>query len=1005
MKLKRLTAVILTVLMAASVFCMPTASAATPNKHEAEAAELDKIAYTGSDLGSTYTPEATTFKVWAPTASKVSVKLYATGSKAESTKQGVDDALGTYEMTYDETNGIWSVKIEGDFKNVYYTYSVTANSSTKETVDIYAKAVGIEGNRGMVVDLDSTDPEGWENDNYVLVPNQTDASVWEIHVKDFSYDASSGISEANRGKYLAFTETGTTLNNEGKLPTGIDYLKQLGVKYVQINPFYDFASVTEAGSSTQFNWGYDPKNYNAPEGSYSSNPYDGNVRINEVKQMIQALHNAGIGVIMDVVYNHTYSNTTSWFNYTVPYYYYRFTKTGAWSNGSGCGNDTASERAMFRKFMVDSVRYWAEEYHIDGFRFDLMGLHDVEAMNAIRASLDEIDKRLIMYGEGWTLSTSPDSTAPALATQTNASKVSERIGFFNDQIRDGLKGSVFDETGKGYIQGVKTSATDVKAGITANTLSGKWKALAPTQTVTYVSCHDNHTLYDRLVASMYGTETELYSQRYDDLIAMNKLNSAIIFSSQGTPFILAGEELARTKYGDHNSYKSSPDINKIDWNRMTEYQDVMSYYAGMIELRNAYPLFRDPTTDTAKNKLTYAATAAGVIAYTIQDSEQAWKNVAVCFNDTEEAQEVTLKGKTDVPTNWVVVANGDAAGVASLGEISGETVTVPAMSALILVDKESYDAAKIPNNRGIVTIKHVNKTTGELLSQSTVTGPIGSYYTSTANKKFALEYDLTATPENAEGLFTEEGITVTYEYELYSLRGVDVTGDGKVDNHDVLYLQKSFAGYFESPVDADINKDGEVNLKDLLIYQKNLAKIFVSGISEVVVNYLDKETGEPIAPQTVSKARVGESYNMPPKAVNYYVLDETVLPDNAQGICSTTKTEINYYYNYSAVKRTVHVKLMDGQTWIPNLYAWYEDASTKAVNFLGAWPGKRMTAEGDGWYTITFDCGGMFHFIVNSGANQTIDMKNNNSDIWVVMNVAKPNKGENDCTVYTAKPE
>ena len=318
MKIRRVMAVMLSLLMIAGVFCMPTAFAATGNFFEEEAAALDQRAYDGDDLGAVYTPESTTFKVWAPTASDVKLNLYTTGSDSE---EGAAK-ISTTDMTYTEENGIWAATVEGDQKNVYYTYSVTNDGTTREVVDVYAKAVGVNGDRGMVVDLDSTDPEGWEDDNYVLVQNQTDASVWEVHVKDFSYDPESGISEANRGKYLAFTETGTTYKSEGKYKTGIDYLKELGVKYVHINPFYDFGSIDETGDDTQFNWGYDPKNYNVPEGSYSTNPYDGNVRINEVKQMVKALHDNGIGIIMDVVYNHTYV-TDSWFQQTVPYYYYR----------------------------------------------------------------------------------------------------------------------------------------------------------------------------------------------------------------------------------------------------------------------------------------------------------------------------------------------------------------------------------------------------------------------------------------------------------------------------------------------------------------------------------------------------------------------------------------------------------------------------------------------------------------------------------------------------------
>ena len=458
MKLRKLLSVLLAVLMvlgSVSLVAVSAAEAENPNPYSVEAMKIDKeFGYDGDDLGSTYTPEATTFKVWSPTAKSVTLKLYATGSDTE---EGAAD-LGSHEMAFDSTTGVWSVTVEGDLLNVYYTYEVatvalvTGVEKVNETVDIYAKAVGVNGNRAMVVDLDSTDPEGWENDAHIFVDEQADAIIWEVVVRDFSASESSGVSEANRGKFLAFTEEGTTVNGEGYVATGIDYLKELGVTHVQINPFYDFASIQEDKDlSLQYNWGYDPKNYNVPEGSYSSNPYDGNVRINECKQMIQALHEAGIGVIMDVVYNHTYASDTSFFQLTVPNYYYRFNKTGGWSAGSGCGNDTASEREMFRKFMIDSCRYWVEEYHVDGFRFDLMGLHDVETMNQIRADLDTIDPKLVMYGEGWNMSSEFDPTdcegnTVLGASQRNAAVLDERVGMFNDQIRDGLKGNVFSNT-------------------------------------------------------------------------------------------------------------------------------------------------------------------------------------------------------------------------------------------------------------------------------------------------------------------------------------------------------------------------------------------------------------------------------------------------------------------------------------------------------------------------------------------------------------------------------
>ena len=398
-----------------------------------EMSALDSQKYTGDDLGANYTKEATTFKVWAPTASDVKLKRYKTGSDSEAGAGLIE----TKNMTKG-TQGIWSVTVSGDLANTYYTYVVTANGATHETVDIYARTTGVNGMRGMVIDLDSTDPVGWESDKRVNCDNQTDAVIWEAHVRDFSSSSDSGMK--NKGKYLAFTETGTTVNSDGVHPTGIDYLADLGVTHVHLLPVYDYASVDETKLDTdQFNWGYDPMNYNTPEGSYSTDPYNGSVRVKEFKQMVQALHKKNIGVVMDVVYNHTYaggSNKNDWFDFTVPGYYYRQDSTGKYSNASGCGNETASDRAMYQKYMIDSLKYWATEYHLDGFRFDLMGIHDVDTMNKIRQELDKIDPDILIYGEPWTAAATP--CPKATAVQSNMKLVSEEIAAFNDKVRDAM---------------------------------------------------------------------------------------------------------------------------------------------------------------------------------------------------------------------------------------------------------------------------------------------------------------------------------------------------------------------------------------------------------------------------------------------------------------------------------------------------------------------------------------------------------------------------------------
>ncbi|MBQ9467377.1 MAG: type I pullulanase [Clostridia bacterium] len=555
---------------------------AVPTKIFDSQAFVENYVYDGDDLGAVIVEDGSTvFKVWAPTASKVFLNLFNDGEK--------DFAIDSLEMTKGE-KGVWSINVPCGH-GMYYTYTVTTALGSKETVDPYAKATGVNGNRGMVIDLRSTDPEGFENDRYYdkLQNNYDEAIIWEVHVRDFSNKIESS---AYKGKYLAFTETG--LKNAAGKPVGIDYVKDLGVTHIHLQPVYDYATVDESDDGPQFNWGYDPKNYNVPEGSYSTDPYNGEVRVNEFKRMVQAIHENGMGVVMDVVYNHTYS-LDSCFERTVPYYYYRFSSTGEPSNGSGCGNETASERAMFRKYMVDSVIYWAKEYHIDGFRFDLMALHDIETMQAIETALHEVNPKAIIYGEGWTGGTSAlrDNLQ---AKQTNISQIhatGEGIGavaVFNDAIRDGLKGSVFDAKGKGYING---DASKLNAGKAAFGLTGGKASIYASfkvdndMIVNYMSCHDNNTLWDKLLATNPEDSDEA---RFE----MNRLGAAIVMLSKGTPFFLAGEELLRTKQGDHNSYNSSDEINNIDW---SVYADgtlqtrAHDFYKGLIALRRSYGFF------------------------------------------------------------------------------------------------------------------------------------------------------------------------------------------------------------------------------------------------------------------------------------------------------------------------------------------------------------------------------------------------------------------------------
>lgn len=812
--------------------CAADVSAAekkTVTDYQAYAANLDKSAYSGNDLGASYSKKATTFKVWSPNAASVRVNIFEHGSDNE----GDAGSIMSRAMSLDKTTGVWSVTINGDLLNKYYTYSVTHGKTTKETADVYAKACGVNGQRSMVVDLSTTNPEGWENDKHVLVKNQTDASVWEISVADFSSSESSGVSEANRGKYLAFTEEGTTVNGvQGASSTCVDYLKKLGVKYVQIMPFYDFGSVDENKNiMDQYNWGYDPVNYNCPEGSYSTNPKKGEVRIKECKQMIQALHNAGIGVIMDVVYNHTYTSD-SWLQRTVPNYYYRMNNDGTFSNGSGCSNDTASEHLMFRKYMIDSVTYWASEYHIDGFRFDLMGLHDVTTMNSIRTALDNLyadgsGSQILMYGEAWDMATNCDE-GTVLASQKNLKQLSDRIGAFDDTIRDAIKGSTGGTDGAFVQEGSRRA--NLKTGIAGQSDTTTGWANVPSQCVTYASCHDNLCLYDKLVGSVYGADGK-YRKRYEDLVAMNKLSAAIVITSQGIPFSLGGEEFCRSKDGDENSYASSRKENMLDWENVDLYSDVIEYYRGLYKIRDAFAAFSDSTAATA-NSLTYLSDVPkGVMGYTINNTESGkWSQMCVIFNGSDSAQNVTAKG------DWVVLADNKTAGLRNIKNVTN-SVKVEAHSAVIMVDTKSYDSAGIMDDEGAVVIDYYDNKTEKLIKSQTLTGELGTSYDVT-NLASTLNYNVKKTDGEIKGVFTDQ------------------VGHAKV------YVEEY---------------DGE--------------------ISTVTVKFVDETNNTEIEDSFLVKNRKGEQYYTPdlPSIKNYkLVLDD--LPTNGAGKLDSASKTVTYKY-------------------------------------------------------------------------------------------------------------
>ena len=612
--------------------------------------------YEGTDLGAVISGDSTTFKVWAPTASGVVLNLFTAGD-------GVD-AYEQIQMTRGE-KGVWSHTAPCGH-GTYYTYTVTTSVGTQEAVDPYARAAGVNGNRGMVVDLSLTDPEGWDSDALEdPIDHYNEAIIWEVHVRDFSNTIEGSEYP---GKYLAFTETG--LVNEHGESVGIDYLKSLGITHVHLLPVYDYATVDESDPDAPFNWGYDPKNYNVPEGSYSTDPYHGEVRINEYKQMVAALHEAGIGVIMDVVYNHTYDGNSS-FNKIVPYYYYRYTTTGANTSASGCGNDTASERYMFGKFMTESTAYWVEEYHLDGLRFDLMGLHDLETMQEVEVAVHGVNANAILYGEGWTMGATIDGSAQA--DQRNIGQIEAHgiggIAVFNDVVRDGLKGSVFDKTSRGYISGAGGTATAVMFGLKGGDAAGKGWRVKDGMVINYMSAHDNHTLWDKLTISVPDADKET-------LLAMNRLGAGIILLSRGTPFWQAGEELLRTKGGDENSYKSSDEVNNIDWSVLVPGSDeyeMMRYYQGLIALRKAYPILTDPDAAT----LTAEELGSGILQMTLEDGKGGI--MIVLFNPHKTALPVTLEGE------WSVIADGHTAGTEVLTTVSG-SVTVEAISLTVLVN-------------------------------------------------------------------------------------------------------------------------------------------------------------------------------------------------------------------------------------------------------------------------------------------------------------------------------
>ena len=598
--------------------------------------------YTGP-LGPDYAPGGTCLRLWAPTAEAVTVTLY---------HKGDGGAVLDIEPLVRGAQGVWSIWLPGEQHGRYYTFAVTVNGITRETGDPYARAAGVNGVRSMIVDLARTAPSGWERDVRPNIP-PAQRAVWEVSVRDFSQDAASGVRPAWRGKYMAFTQQGTTLHGDGIHPTCLNYLKRLGVKYVQLMPIFDFGSVDEAKPLLrQYNWGYDPTNFNVPEGSYSTDPTRGEVRIRECREMIAALHAAGIGVVMDVVYNHTY-RTENPLNNTVPYYFFRQNADGSFSNGSGCGNEFASERPMARRYLIDSILYWAKEYHIDGFRFDLMGLYDAESINAVRAALDALPggRDILLYGEPWQGGASQLHRYEA--NKANLAMLNERVGIFCDDTRDAIKGGCFDAREPGYVEGKPGSFWDIGAAVAAWCRSDRLPPHAPSQIVSYVSAHDNFTLWDKLLCVRY--EKPEFTARDTVALAQNRLAAGIYLTSFGLPFMQAGEEFARTKKGVGNSYRSSPTLNRLDWNRAEQYHALVDYYRGLLALRAAFP--RLGSTDRhAPEALQFFALEQPLVGWTLPavwGDGAAWSALCVFYNPTETACTVSLPAG-----QWKLLSDG-----------------------------------------------------------------------------------------------------------------------------------------------------------------------------------------------------------------------------------------------------------------------------------------------------------------------------------------------------------
>lgn len=619
----------------------------------------DERYYSGNDLGVCYSPEVTRFRVWSPTANSISLHILENELSEE------PDISIEFER---DVNGTWMAEVKGDMVNKYFVYLVKVHGRVNRVIDPYTRGLGTNSRYGMIVDLERTNPQGWNYDQRIQLSRPQDAVIYELHVRDFSQSPASGME--NKGKYLAFTELDTR-GLQG-LKTGVAHLKELGITHVHLQPVFDFATVDD-NDHQGYNWGYDPYFFNVPEGSYATNSSDDS-RIREFKKMVKSLHNNNIGVIMDVVYNHTYATEDSPFNQLVPGYYYRFDGCGYYSNGSGTGNEVASEKPMVRKFIVDSVKYWAEEYHIDGFRFDLMALHDRDTMKEVENTLHKIDPSILIYGEPWTGGLSP--LAPEQQMYKGAQQ-GMNIAVFNDHLRNAIKGDN-DGMGTGFVSGAHHQELGIKRGVVgAIHYSNEIQDFAdePWETVNYVSSHDNLTLWDKLNKSNHYDSEEIK-------IYMDKMAHAIVFTSQGIPFIQGGEEFLRTKWGNHNSYNAGDQINQLKWERKEKYYNVFQYYRGLISLRKNHPAFRLKNAQEVREKLSFIATPYNTVGFLLGEyaGGDEWKYICVFYNPNREVHEFKLPFSKE----WFIVINRDNAGLEILGVINSDIVTVLPISVMVL---------------------------------------------------------------------------------------------------------------------------------------------------------------------------------------------------------------------------------------------------------------------------------------------------------------------------------